>query len=105
METNTDTTSTGAAKIAKIDTNVPTGLQKWMLKKTYDAVGCPPIQIQLWNGAKFGCRNDEVKSKIHVKTRKAFLKLMAYPDLFFGDRYAHGDIVVEGSLVGFLETF
>ncbi len=118
METKTETTSTsavalnkkdiselGATKIAKIDTNVPTGLQKWMLKKTYDAIGCPPIQIQLWNGVKLGCRNDEVKSKIHVKTPKAFFKLMAYPDLFFGDSYARGDIVVEGSLVGFLETF
>ncbi len=103
--TNHDNKSKTLDDKSNIQTHSPTGLNKWMLKKTYDAIGCPPIQIQLWNGLKFGCKNEEAVSKIHVKTKKAFLKLMAYPDLFFGDEFARGDVYIEGNLVMFLETF
>ena len=66
--TNHDNKSKTLDDKSNIQTHSPTGLNKWMLKKTYDAIGCPPIQIQLWNGLKFGCKNEEAVSKIDRKS-------------------------------------
>jgi len=85
--------------------NSPSAITYWILNKAYAAIGSPPLQIQLWNGIKFGRKDADMHTKIQVKTKKAFFKLLAYPDLFFGDEYASGNIIIEGNLITFLETF
>jgi cyclopropane-fatty-acyl-phospholipid synthase len=65
--------------------------------------GNPPIEIVLWNGEKVSPAGTVAPlARVHIHDRAAFWRLMADPELYFGDAYASGQIEVEGDLVEFL---
>jgi cyclopropane-fatty-acyl-phospholipid synthase len=58
----------------------------------------------LWNGEEIGPPGVEPVARVLVRDRRTLLKVLANPDLAFGDAYSDGRIEVEGSLVALLET-
>jgi len=112
-ENHTTTTSANASTIASaynwvaryITEHCHFSVYKWILHRLYESVGRPPLQMHLWNGFKFGCDDKDVIGILHVKSLKTFLKVTAYPDLYFGDEFAAGNITLDGNLISVLETY
>ncbi len=74
-------------------------LLKWLLK----AMGAPPVRFLLWNGEEVSGGMDPCVARVFIADRAALLRLIANPDLHFGDLYESGRVRVEGDLVEFLE--
>jgi cyclopropane-fatty-acyl-phospholipid synthase len=79
------------------------------------ALGNPPIEIVLWDGERLGSDPGTMRSmvahgaqapvaSIRLADRRTLWRLVAEPDLHFGDAYAAGRITVEGDLLSFLEA-
>jgi cyclopropane-fatty-acyl-phospholipid synthase len=66
-------------------------------------LGNPPIEIVLWDGERLGSGQVPVAS-IRLADRRTLWRLVAEPDLHFGDAYVAGRIEVEGDLLSFLEA-
>jgi cyclopropane-fatty-acyl-phospholipid synthase len=80
------------------------GIEKWLLLRMLDRLGRPPIKFVLWNGEEISPSHDRPVARIIIHTRKTLLKLLANPNLHFGDAYAEGKIEIDGNLVELLEA-
>ncbi len=80
-----------------------TAFDRWLVHKMLDVVGRPPIAIALWDGHVVAEPDDPV-ARITVHDRAAMFKLIADPELHFGDLYSSGRVELEGDLVRFLEV-
>jgi cyclopropane-fatty-acyl-phospholipid synthase len=74
----------------------------WALQRIYEAAGKPPIRVQLWTGAAVG--PPDAVATLHVRNRRALLKLLTFPDYQLAACYVAGDVTVEGSLAEALEA-
>ncbi|MDA8108602.1 MAG: cyclopropane-fatty-acyl-phospholipid synthase [Betaproteobacteria bacterium] len=83
-----------AARAASIDAR--------LLRRLLDALGRPPVRVDLWNGESLATR-DATPATIRIHTRAALYGLLLNPELHFGDAYADGTVSVEGDLVQLLE--
>jgi len=79
-------------------------LEKLLLSKMMRAIGDPPVQIVLWNGQKISNHEGNTVAQILIRDRGALLKLVADPELYFGELYSAQRIEVEGNLLDFLEV-
>jgi cyclopropane-fatty-acyl-phospholipid synthase len=79
------------------------GPDSWFVNKLFNLCGRPPIRISLWNGASISGDKNPVAT-VHIKNKHALTKLLVHPELYFGDLYANGSVVVEGDLVKLLES-
>jgi cyclopropane-fatty-acyl-phospholipid synthase len=73
------------------------------------ALGNPPIEIVLWDGERLGSDHASHGAQVPVASirladRRTLWRLVAEPDLYFGDAYTAGRIAVEGDLMAFLEA-
>ena len=80
------------------------GTEQWALQKLYDAAGRPPIRVEVQNGPSIGPRAADAAATLHVHSRRALFKLLAFPDYYLGACYTSGEAHVEGSLVNGLEA-
>lgn len=80
------------------------GIEKWLLLRMLDRLGRPPIKFVLWSGEEISSSLDRPVARIIIHNRKTLLKLLANPNLHFGDAYAEGKIEIDGNLVEFLEA-
>ncbi|MDT8405110.1 cyclopropane-fatty-acyl-phospholipid synthase family protein [Sulfuriflexus sp.] len=78
-------------------------LDKWLLNTIYRVIGEAPVRISLWNGTKIGPSLEMPIAHVHIRSRRALLRLFINPELYFGDAYSNGDIQLTGDLVQFLE--
>jgi len=84
-------------------TEPPGAFDRWCLARLYDLAGRPDIEIMLWDGAtRVG--NPAGGGRLRVYGRTALLRLLANPQVQFGDLYSIGAVEVEGELVRFLEA-
>ena len=81
-----------------------TGLDRWLVHSVLKAGGNPPVRVVLWNGEELTTSPDPAVGRVHLHNRNTLLKILANPDLGFGDAYGSGQIEVEGDLVQVLET-
>src|SRR6187455_348019 len=67
------------------------------------ATGNLPMRVQVGDGPIAVGPGMSVAT-LHIRNVPALLKLLAYPDLNFGEGYLDGSIEVEGNLLGLLEA-
>lgn len=84
--------------------SVALGGELLALQKLYDAAGRPSIRVELPGGAAVGPLAVDAVATLHIHTRRALFKLLAFPDYHLGTCYANGEVHVEGSLVDGLEA-
>lgn len=70
----------------------------------YRSLGEPPVRVSLWNGETVAPASGEPVAHVRIANRASLLKLLADPELQFGECFCAGSIQVEGDLVGLLET-
>lgn len=81
-----------------------TAIDRWLAARMIDVLGRPPITFVLWNGEELTGSDSPAVADLRICDRKAFYKLLANPELQFGDLYSAGRIKIEGDLVRFLES-
>lgn len=81
-----------------------TGLDRWLVRTALRAGGNPAIRVVLWNGEELATSAAPAAGRVHLRDRNTLLKVLANPDLGFGDAYGSGRLEVEGDLVQVLET-
>ena len=79
------------------------GFDRWLVHKMLAIAGNPPVCIELWDGREVTSCEEPV-AKLTIHDRAAMLKLIADPELHFGDLYSSGRVDVSGDLVLFLEA-
>ncbi|GMR19767.1 MAG: cyclopropane-fatty-acyl-phospholipid synthase [Gammaproteobacteria bacterium] len=75
----------------------------WLLQHMLILLGSPAVAVKLWNGDKIWVCDKEPTITALIRNRNALYKLLANPNLYFGDLYSAGQIEVEGDLLQFLE--
>lgn len=78
--------------------------EKFLLGKTMESLGNPPLRISLWDGLEISPAGMTAAIRVRILDRGALLKLIANPEYWLGEMYTSERIDVEGNLVDFLET-
>jgi len=78
--------------------------EKLLLARMMRAIGNPPVQIVLWNGLAISNHEDNSIARVIIRDRGALLKLIADPELYFGELYSAKRIEVQGNFLDFLEA-
>ena len=81
-----------------------TGLDRWLVRKILQTSGNPPVRVMLWNGEEVATSPAHSVGRVRLHDRATLLRILANPDLGFGDAYSAGRIEIEGGLVEILET-
>lgn len=79
-------------------------LERFLVAKMLRAFGDPPIDIVLWNRQTIPSRRGNAVASVLIRDRGALFRLVADPELNFGELYSAERIEVRGSLVDFLEA-
>lgn len=77
--------------------------EQWLLQRIFHAIGPAPVRIVLPRGDGFSPPGVSPVATVTIQDRRTLAKLVADPEVGFGDAYADGRIQVEGDLVRFLE--
>ena len=87
------------------DVGPPSAIERWLLRRALDALGNPPITLELWNGEEFWHPPGESCGRLRLVDR-AVLRGLAHrsPSVALGDAYASGQLEIEGDLVQILEA-
>jgi cyclopropane-fatty-acyl-phospholipid synthase len=79
-------------------------IDEWLLRRIYQAVGCPPIRLKLGSGVEVSPSEPTPLATLAIEDRKTLLRLVLDPEVGFGDAYSEGRIKVEGDLIAALEA-
>lgn len=79
-----------------------TAIDRWCLDRLVAALPGVAVRCVLWDGCARGASASEAVATVRIHDRPTLLRLLADPDLHFGDAYSAGRLDVEGDLVGFL---
>ena len=78
--------------------------EKLLLARMLETLGNPPLQLVLWDGQEVTSAGPPPVARVLISDRAAMLKLIANPELQFGEMYCAGRIDVEGNLAALLEA-
>ena len=78
--------------------------EKLLLARMMESLGNPPVDLMLWDGQAIASANGAPLAQVLIRDRGALLKLIANPELGFGEMYAAERIDVQGDLVDCLEA-
>jgi cyclopropane-fatty-acyl-phospholipid synthase len=78
--------------------------EKLLLMRMMESLGNPPLELVLWDGQAIPAVKNPAVARIVIRDRGALLKLIANPELGFGDMYTSERIEVQGDLVDCLEA-
>lgn len=78
--------------------------EKLLLAKMLRAIGDPPVQIVLWNGQQIQAHEGKAVAQVLIRDRRALMKLVTDPELYFGELFSTRRIDVPGNLLDFLEA-
>lgn len=84
--------------------NMVFAMEKQLLSRMMRTIGNPPVQIVLWNGQGIPEHGENAIARVLVRDRGALLKLVADPELYFGELYSEQRVEVQGNLLDFLEA-
>lgn len=80
------------------------GFDRWAVRTLMSLGGDPPFTVRLWDGSAAFTPPTQPVSSVHIRERRALLRMLLTPDVGFGDSYSDGLVDVEGDLVEFLEA-
>lgn len=78
--------------------------ERLLLARMMESLGKPPLDLVLWDGQAITSANGAPVAQVLIHDRGALLKLIANPELGFGEMYAAERIDVRGDLVQCLEA-
>src|SRR5579871_429864 len=71
----------------------------WLLRKLLDAMGGPPIAVELWEGTELLPEGGVApRARLRIRDAETLVRLLAWPDLHFGEAFESGRIEVQGDL-------
>lgn len=79
-------------------------LEKFLLAKIMRFFGNPPVAVELWDGQVISNHGENARARVHIRDRGALFKLVADPELNFGELYSAQRIEVMGGMLEFLEA-
>ncbi|MFO8002998.1 class I SAM-dependent methyltransferase [Thioalkalivibrio sp.] len=79
-------------------------MSRWLIQKLYAGAGRPPARLSLWDGTAVGVPARDALAHLRIHNRGTLMRLLAHPDLYFGEAYMSGDLEIQGDLVGLLEA-
>jgi cyclopropane-fatty-acyl-phospholipid synthase len=71
--------------------------ERQLVRRLWEAVGRPPVQIELWDGDV--CGPETAVGRVILREPKMLRRLMWNPSLAFGEGYATGRIEIVGHLI------
>lgn len=76
-------------------------IERLLLRRLLAAIGHPPLLVTLWDGEEVYRPPAEKPpiANVFIHNRNTLWKLLAAPELSFGDGYTNGSITVQGDLV------
>jgi cyclopropane-fatty-acyl-phospholipid synthase len=77
---------------------------RWLIRRVLRGLGNPPLRVVFWNGEEIATSEAAPVARVIFHDRSTLLKVMANPDLGFGNAFSEGRLEVDGDLVEFLET-
>jgi cyclopropane-fatty-acyl-phospholipid synthase len=77
--------------------------EKLLLARMLESLGNPPLRLVLWDGQEIATHASPI-ARVLIRDRGALLKLIANPELGFGEMYTAERIDVDGNLVDCLEA-
>lgn len=80
------------------------GFDRWAVRTLMSLGGDPPFTVHLWDGSTAFTPRTQPVSSVHIRERRALLRMLLTPDVGFGDSYSDGLVDVEGDLVEFLQA-
>ena len=78
--------------------------EKLLLARMMESLGNPPLDLVLWDGQEIASRAKPPLARVLIRDRGALLKLIANPELGFGEMYTADRVDVQGNLVDCLEA-
>ncbi len=78
--------------------------ERLLLARMMESLGNPPLDLVLWDGQAIASANSSPLAQVLIRDRGALLKLIANPELGFGEMYVAERIDVQGDLVDCLEA-
>lgn len=78
-------------------------LEGRLISRLLEAFGNPRIGFVLWNGERIANADVPPVATLHLSDRTTLLRLLADPDVQFGEAYSAGKIDVEGDFLRMLE--
>ncbi|MFH1043556.1 MAG: cyclopropane-fatty-acyl-phospholipid synthase family protein [Pseudomonadota bacterium] len=78
--------------------------EKLLLARMMESLGNPPLDLVLWDGQEIASPENQSIARILIRDRGALLKLIANPELAFGEMYTAERIEVQGNLADCLEA-
>lgn len=79
------------------------GLERDAVRRLLEALGSPPIRFVLWDGTAVAPEGKAVRAEITLRDRATLWRLLADPELHFGEAYSAGRLAVKGDLVELME--
>ncbi|MGP1684666.1 MAG: class I SAM-dependent methyltransferase, partial [Giesbergeria sp.] len=78
--------------------------EKLLLARMMESLGNPPLDLVLWDGQEIVSQGNPPLARVLIRDRGTLLKLIANPELAFGEMYTAERIEVQGNLVDCLEA-
>jgi cyclopropane-fatty-acyl-phospholipid synthase len=78
--------------------------ERLLLARMMESLGHPPLDLVLWDGQEIASREKPALARVLIRDRGAMLKLIANPELGFGEMYTEERVEVQGNLVDTLEA-
>jgi len=86
--------------------SILSGLERSLLERLLCDDELAAIEVELWNGevinSSGGSSNGSSVVRLVIRKRSTLLKLLADPDLQFGDCYASGELDIRGDMVALM---
>ena len=73
-------------------------VDRWLLKRIVSGLRHPPITFALWDGSAVAPRGDSVGT-VTFRDRATLYRVIAHPEVGFGDAYSEGRLDISGDLV------
>ncbi len=86
------------------DGRVPNALDRWLLRQMTNRLDPSRVRVILWDEPAPSTTTDSLPVVVRIGDRMALRKVILYPNLYFGDLYSSGRIMVHGDLVTLLQA-
>jgi cyclopropane-fatty-acyl-phospholipid synthase len=73
-------------------------LDRWLLNRIVATLGRPPVTFALWDGSTVAPEGESIGT-ITFKNRSILYRVIAFPEVGFGDGYSQGRIEISGDFV------
>jgi cyclopropane-fatty-acyl-phospholipid synthase len=79
----------------------PLWVERRVLEQVFKAMGLSWMRVRLWDGSILQ-EGDGLSPTLGIERRRAMRRILANPNLGFGDGYSEGEVTVDGDLTAFL---